>query len=49
MRKHLTVNDTNKVSKGRSVTIVAAYLMYAKGLDPAAALALIRKARPFVE
>ena len=34
---------------GRSSTIVAAYLMYLKQLDPRTALELIRKARPSVE
>ncbi|KAJ7468029.1 hypothetical protein FB451DRAFT_1369092 [Mycena latifolia] len=33
----------------RSVTIVAAYLMYTQNIDPAAALDIIRKARPNVE
>ncbi|KAJ3551832.1 hypothetical protein NM688_g4482 [Phlebia brevispora] len=33
----------------RSATIVAAYLMYAKGLDPTTALDLIRAARPYVD
>ena len=37
------------VDKGRSATIVAAYLMYAKGLDPTTELDLIRAARPYVE
>ena len=31
---------------GRSVTIVAAYLMYAQNLDAAAALDIIRQVRP---
>ena len=34
---------------GRSTTIVAAYLMYSKKLDPQSALELIRKARPIAE
>jgi hypothetical protein len=29
--------------------VVAAYLMYSRGLDPDAALALIREARPIVQ
>lgn len=34
---------------GRSSTIVAAYLMYSRNLDPSSALELIRKARPSIE
>ena len=34
---------------GRSSTIVAAYLMHSRNLDPSSALELIRKARPFIE
>ncbi len=33
---------------GRSATIVAAYLMYARNLDVAGALALLQKARPSI-
>ena len=36
-------------AKGRSVAIVAAYLMYARELSPTEALDLVRKARPAAE
>jgi hypothetical protein len=41
--------DSQRANRGRSATIVAAYLMYSKNLDPEGALKLVRQARPFIE
>ena len=42
----LSSSSHNSALLGRSVTIVAAYLMYAKNLDATAALDIIRQVRP---
>jgi len=42
-------SDQSCCQKGRSVAIVAAYLMHSRDLDPDSALSLIRKVRPSIE
>ena len=43
------VSDQSCCQEGRSVAIVAAYLMHSRDLDPDSALSLIRKVRPSIE
>jgi protein-tyrosine phosphatase len=45
----LSLRMSLNLRTGRSSTIVAAYLMYSRNLDPSSALELIRKARPNIE
>jgi dual specificity phosphatase 12 len=48
VRLHLFLHIAHRFT-GRSVTIVAAYLMYSQNLDETAALDLIRNVRPEVQ